>query len=222
MKNDLITIMTTAYYPNSEQGKSRADMAVRVVDSWFEHLKYNGPFAFHLSDDGSGIDYNIDPNHSIPVSMSRQDRGGIGASLNKGFKRAFENSPLVMFIVDDLMFMEDVDLNPWVKLLDYEEIGMIRIGMPHPEITGKVAYYNSKGIVLVIDRHHFAFSFRPFLVHKRFFDKYGWFEEGINALECERIYNLKYCQTAGPNIVYAFTNPWEHKGILELADIEPK
>lgn len=221
MKNDLITIMTTAYYPDSELGKARADMAVKVVDSWFEHLKYKGQFAFHLSDDGSGIDYKTNPIKSVSVTMSRQERGGIGASLNKGFETAFMESQLVLFIIDDMMLLEDVDLNPWVELFEHKDIGMIRLGLPHPGLTGKVVYY-PQGSVLLIDRHDFAFGFRPALIHKRFFDSYGLFEEGINALECERIYNLKYCQSEGPNIVYAFTNPWEHKGILELADIEPK
>ena len=88
---------------------------------------------------------------------------------------------------------------------------MVRLVPPHPGITGKVRMFPT-GWAFVVDRHHFAFAFRPALYHQRFIDAYGWFSEGTSALECERRYNEHFARTPGPEIIYALPYPWVHVG----------
>ena len=89
----------------------------------------------------------------------------------------------------------------------------------------------SQGWGLRLDPHHFAFGHRPALYHKRFFDAYGYFEEGVSALECERLYAEHFCRERPdlfaidqpcPDIVYALSYPWVHLGEAEVGDVEPE
>lgn len=232
----VITVIATTYYPDTEQARIRRQMASISVKSWVRYLQYQGPLAYHFADDGSELeDYKIFP-YSDPmngydisqinvhrdVSFSRQERKGVGASLNRSFEEAFKKSPLAMIIYnDDVMLRESIDLTPWADLLlEEEDIGAVRLGLPHPGLTGEIVLY-PQGYGLKLDKHNFAFSFRPTLFHKRFLDVYGWFLEGETALECERIYNLKFCEADGPEIIYAISVPWEHLWIMDLSDLRP-
>ncbi len=231
-----ITIIVATYYPDTEQGRIRKQMASVAVKSWIRYLHYQGQLELHIADDGSELsDYKIFPytdpmdgydisqlNIHTPVSFSRQERKGVGASLNTGFQEAFSKSPLAMIIYnDDVMLRETIDLTPWADLLmEREDIGAVRVGLPHPGLTGEVVLY-PQGYGLLVDRHNFAFSFRPTLFHKRFIDSYGWFLEGETALECERRYNIHVCESDGPDIIYALPVSWEHLWIMDLSDLRP-
>lgn len=210
---DRLTIVTTTYYPNTEQGNERYKQFRECMQSWLYGLIYDKGLGIHVADDGSEINIKY---------SSHQKRKGIGASLNTGFKKTFENSPIAMYIVDDFMLDCEININPYVELLkNNEHIGMVRIGPPHPDLTGTVKLFN-EGWALVLNRHNYAYSMRPAIYHKRFFDAYGWFDEGISCWECERLYNERFCASQGPEIVYALPNPWEHIDVLPLGQIEPE
>lgn len=210
----MVNIVTTTYYPDSERGKKRAITALYCIESWQKYLKYDGNLYIIVADDGSEI--------NMVGYDTRQERGGIGASLNAGFKKAFEKSDIAMYIVDDFMLHEEIDITPWVELLkDHQNIGMVRIGMPHPGLTGEIQLYPD-GWLMLLNKHNYAYAMRPALFHKRFFDAYGWFQEGINCWECERIYNEHVCAMKGPEIVYALPCPWTHEDILPLGQVEPE
>ena len=231
-----VTIIVATYFPDTEQGRIRKQMASVAVKSWIRYLHYQGPLELHIADDGSElVDYKIFPytdpmdgydisqlNVHIPVSFSRQERKGVGASLNIALQQAFCKSPLAMIIYnDDVMLRETIDLTPWADLLlKNDDIGAVRLGLPHQGLTGEIVLY-PQGYGLKLNKHNFAFTFRPTLFHKRFFDSYGWMLEGETALECERRYNLKFCESEGPDIIYALPIPWEHLWIMDLSDLKP-
>lgn len=212
--NDITIVITTWY---TLQIQDRIKVLQEAVNSWINHFDYDGELRFHIADDGSDVNFIIGPEHTI----SQQYRKGVGASLNAGFKQAFKISKFAMYIVDDWILHRTIDLNPWIILLtENPSIGCVRLGPPHPGITGKC--YRWKGDwFFLLDRHDYAFSMRPALYHKRFFDTYGWFTEGNSAVECERIYNEHFCSMEGPEIVYALPSFWEHKPIYILSEIEP-
>lgn len=209
---DRVTIITTTYYSNNNAGKKRYAKMLGCVKSWHDNLIFDGTLRLHVADDGSGIPHKWD---------SRQERQGVGASLNTAFKEAFKHSNIAMYIVDDWMLNSTIDINPWVKLLqNNRDIGIVRIGPPHPGLTGEVQMFN-EGFAIVLDRHNYAFAMRPALYHKRFFEYYGKFAEGISCWECERIYNEAFCASHGPDIVYALPVPWEHIDTMQLGQLEP-
>ncbi|MDZ4246457.1 MAG: hypothetical protein U1D67_04975, partial [Dehalococcoidia bacterium] len=196
----LINIVVTTYYPDSELGRMRKAAAQNVMKSW-DALVYEGHLQLIMEDDSV--------------------RKGVGASLNRGFKRAFQTSPLAMYMVDDWMLNEYYDLDPWVKLIEeHEDIGMIRLGPPHPGLTGKIVHDDNRWYMR-LDRHDYVYGMRPALYHKRFFDAYGWFKEGVSAVECEQDYNVRFCDSRGPDIIYALPTPWEHIRTLDLGELQP-
>jgi hypothetical protein len=75
-----------------------------------------------------------------------------------------------------------------------------------------------------MNRHNLVAGIRACLYHKRFFDAYGWFEEGISAWESERLYNDHFCQTEGPESVLALPLPWKEGigAVVELGEKSPR
>ncbi len=219
MKYPLLNIVTTTYFPDNAQGRRRADFAQKCIRSWNKYLHYDGPITIHIADDGSPINTILrnEPN----IVRSYGDRKGVGASLNRGLQTSFVVSPLVVYIMDDWMLEEKIHLSPWVRLLlEDKDIGIVRLGPPHPGLTGEVINY-PHGWALKLDRHHFAYGLRPAIYHKRFFDAYGWFNEGESAVETERKFNINFCESEGPCIIHAIFSPWKHMRTLDLGELEP-
>lgn len=226
----MLTIVMTTYFPPGSDGLLRHEAVDEAVESWADNLSYDGRINLHVADDGSdGPDLYLDwlrlgAREQVfgTVSRSQQHRHGVGASLNAGFRQAFETSPLVLYAVDDWKLTADLDLTPWANLLmEREDIGMVRLGLPHPWLTGNVEHDAGRWW-LNVDRHHFAFGHRPALYHRRMIGTYGWFKEGVNAYDCEIDYNDRFCAAkVPPGIALAFLHPWEHVESIELAHVEP-
>ena len=225
--NSPIKVLMTTWFPDGEDGQLRLETADKALTSWVENLKYEGKFQLHIADDGS------DPNRLMslrdrklrwepPVIFSHQQRHGVGASLNAGVFQAREEDALLLYLVDDWELLQPLDLTPWAKLLmEDESIGMVRLGPPHPWLTGQIIHHPDCDWYIKLDRHHFVYGHRPALYHRRFFDAYGLFKEGVSAYECERLYNENFCQQSGPDIVLALSHPWRHIESVELAGVMP-
>lgn len=232
-----LTCVASTYFPTGEPGRIRAAAALEALQSWSEHLIYGGQSYLHVADDGSDDSnwkhFEVALASSLSHDVTIQNRRGVGASLNAGFRAGFERSPLVFYGVDDWLLREDVDLTLWADLLlEHEDIGVVRLGPPHPGIKGFVEMFSVDheeippndemgGWFLRLRRYGFTFAHRPALYHQRFIERYGWFAEGVNAFECERLYSEHYNDTSGPDVVFALPCPWYHMDTIELADIEP-
>jgi len=219
-----VTIVVTTWFP-PDTAQERTHAVCRTLESWEKYLHYRGQLTVHLADDGSKPEHSPDWSRLIsrfPISsISWQDRQGVGASLNAGFREAFRESPIVLYAVDDWALTEDFDLDPWVNTLIQESwIGSIRLGPPHPNIRGRVQMLPD-GWGLVLDRYGYAFSFRPALYHERFYQAYGPFPEHCSALHSEQQYNEFYAATPGPEIILALPHPWEHIYSVELSAVVP-
>ena len=137
-----VTIVMTTYFTDQE----RITLAEKALRSWENFLCYSAYnyINLHIADDGSTLDWDIvDIWPGGNVSYSHQERKGVGASLNAGFKKAFETSPIVLYAVDDWKLMYDIDITHWVKvLMEREDVGMVRLGPPHPNIRGSVEAFS--------------------------------------------------------------------------------
>lgn len=228
MNHPPVIIMMTTWAPEGIVGEMRALSAKIALESWSKNLEYAGEIRLHVADDGSTYESYGRGLLNPPCSwweglatFSRQERRGVGASLNVGFKAAFAISPLAVYFVDDWRLPCLFNLTPWAELLLQDDsVGMVRFGPPHPHLTGGMRMYPS-GWGLLLDRHHFVYGFRPAMYHQRFFEAYGGFDEGLNAFECEKLYNERFCKSEGPSIVYALPYPWEHVGRIEVGDVVP-
>lgn len=194
-----VTIVVTTYLPSGGR-KERLAAFTQAIRSWGANLRYDGPLRIHIADDGS-VD-SFWPNNAEELidrhwvghpqlTTSRQERRGVGASLNTAFRAAHardDGAGIALYVVDDWELLRRYDLTPWVQLLlDDESVGMVRLGPPHPWLTGRIETFPS-GWGMRLDRHHFAFGHRPALYHPRMVEAYGAFPENVNAYECERMY----------------------------------
>lgn len=228
-------VMTTCFFD-----EQRAKIAYQTLASWAENLRYTSTIYLHVADDGGDILPDIEkmgriinktPNScmSRKITYSEQKAQGVGASLNAGFKQAFELSPYVLYLVDDWRLDQPFDITPWVYLLQQrEDVGIVRLGPPHPHLYGKIEPMTElwQGWALRLERHGLVVGHRPEIFHKRMIDYYGWFDEQVNAQECERLYSVRWAaDDQGPDIVLALPHPWFHIDQADLpstSHIDPK
>lgn len=225
VNKDIVILMTT-YFPPGEDGEKRLQAAEMATTTWLHHLQYyGGDIRIHVADDGSErhfvnqlLCFTRDRGWGN-TTLSVNQRQGVGASLNAGLQATKEE--LILHAVDDWALTQELDLAPWAWLLQHGyNIGMVRLGPPHPELRGTVQMFE-KGWYLSLQRYGFAFATRPFLARREFFEAYGPFPEELNALETERIYNQRFATQGGPMIALALPHPWEHLASIELAEVEP-
>lgn len=234
----LVVIVMTVYFPRGKDGIKRRVVDRMTLRSWKKFLVYNGTIEIIAVNDGYAVENEEDREifskfaedaTSIwgdAISFCHHERNGVGGSLNMGFDLVFQHfSPIALYAVDDWALTQPFDITPWVQLLvEREDVGMVRLGPPHPGTTGWIGAYtdNWQGWAMRLDRQGFSFGHRPALYHKRMIDSYGWFKEDCSALECEKDYVERFCQMRGPDIVLALPHPWQHIDSVELAYLDPK
>lgn len=221
-----VTIVMTTWAPAGPVGISRLLSGRAALASWVRHVKYEGEVALHIADDGSSRDIGFSLGSDAlrwDVTTSRQERHGVGASLNAGFAQAFKDDGIAAYFVDDWRLDSDLDLTPWVKLMiEDDSVGCVRLGPPHPDLSGVIKHLGPLGWVMSLDRHHYAVSQRPALYHRRFTEAYGDWPEDCNAFDCERMMNERFCASlVRVDSFYALPVPWTHVGEVEVGDVEP-
>lgn len=230
-----LTILLTTYAPAGGIGEATAAAAKYCMHQWSRRMRYPGELALHVSDDGSSLEGYATSAETPPgswwkrgpVTFSRQERHGIGASINAGLRQAFKRSPVAALLMDDWGLYWPFDFAPWVNLLEREDIGLVRLGPPHPNIVGKVELHEEAWFLRLQTDGVFV-SLRPWMVHERFMLAYGKFPEDNSVGECERIFNERVRALNGPDVVVALPTAWEwvyavpgHQPRPSLAGIDP-
>lgn len=127
----LVTIVLLTY----EDGKrNTAEITLR---STLDNLRYSGPLAVHIADDGS-IEGHVERlreiaggyAHLVTVGSTNVERAGYGRSWNMATQVCHIASPLLIPLEDDWQLMRPLDLDPLVQtLLDPAiDIQCIRLG----------------------------------------------------------------------------------------------
>lgn len=223
--------MTTWLPPDVAYSQRRLEAMEQALGSWEFNLRHNDRINLHVADDGSSPeDFEAIKDLVAPiwdrgiVTYSQQQRRGVGASLNAGLREAFQRSPIALHAVDDWQLLSALNLGPWVSFLEDEAYapGMVRF-FPHPDLTGEIKHVPPHGWAVHLDGHHFVFATRPCLWHQRFFDRYDWFAEGLNALDTELDFNVRVCQKEQPEqpIWLALPEQWRPIEAGSLAEVVP-
>ena len=225
----IVTIVLTTFLPPGHE-EERLAAACEAVDSWANLLVYEGDLVLVVEEDGHG---SLDVESAIdgywpPLFTTERGMGGVGASLNRGMHFAFQrDSPIVLYAVDDWKLTERFDITPWVEgLMSNSALGCIRLGPPHPSLTGHITIISEQwqGWAFLPHRRDGGIiaAHRPALWHHRFFHAYGPWREGVSALECERDMNARYIAGgSGPVIVIALPHPWQHIDTVSLSERIP-
>lgn len=220
--------------PNDERGAKRVLAAQKTIESWDEHLQYDGEIHLHIGDDGSHpalaeelLEFaSLATDNFAGIHASRQERHGVGASLNAGQKYAFDEvvTPITLYAVDDWSLTAPLDLNPWVRVLrEVTDVGAVRLGPPHPGIQGTVEHVgDNRWILDLAPCGGYVASQRPTLWHSRFFDTIGHWKEDCSSLECEADMNDRwYAAKGNPRIALALPHPWDHIYTVDVSDVDP-
>ncbi|GAG53218.1 unnamed protein product, partial [marine sediment metagenome] len=85
-ENGVISILVTTYIPPG--GEKRIATVEACLRSWRKHLMFSGDVHVHIADDGSAFDLEARWQSAVgdwgTFSYTRQERRGLGASLNTG------------------------------------------------------------------------------------------------------------------------------------------
>lgn len=188
-------------------GDERTEYAVRTAEAMVKHLAYP-ELAFYIADDGSNqrhLDSVLKCFEGQPVSGWHTIPGGTyGANVNKAYAAVKDISKLTMWIEDDWVLRDRLDLYPYAALLmEQESIGMVRLGYLNLNMSGKV-FGHSGRLYWRLDRDadDYVFTGHPSVRHNRFFDAYGNYQEGLNPGLTELSYGLQYRRGSGPDIVW--------------------
>jgi len=195
----------------------RPNVAMTTIRGLKDNLEYPADkIGWHIADDGSGIDYinklanEIGPNYQISVSDAA--RGGVGKSMNLGIEAALLRSDLWLHMEDDWNLVQKLDISSSVRLLvENDKVGMVRLNYLSTDVVGKVEGMSDE-LWWVLNRkcYHYTFSGGPSLRHRRFYEAYGAYEEGLGPGETEDNYCWKFNMSSGPAVVWPAWYP--HRG----------
>ena len=227
-----VAIIQTVWFPPLGS-RERLGVARRSLESW---ARFTGAtLRLHIADDGSDADL-LDI-HSAPwprATRTVTPRLGCGGSLNAGLHYVIEHeiADLIFYGVDDWELVEDLDLTPSIALLESGAADIVRFGPTHPNLRGRVARSDIPGaewsLLYDWDGGGYVFGWRPALYHRRLFDRFGYFAEGVAAIEAERIYNehlFNRCPETRPRVFHApnctLAGPFRHIDTVELGEDNP-
>jgi hypothetical protein len=234
MKLPPLTIVMTMFIPpqgGPYGGFSRFQSAKQTIMSWGRHMRYSGELRLYVANDSVAITEEeaeeIKKYSALSTAVVHTHGLGLGGALNEGLRRSFEDSPLAIYADDSYSLIEDINFDPWATvLMRNDDIGAVSLMPPRPEQSGGRCLYfhqiRTEGVAgVVFERQGYTWNGRPLMYHKRFFDVYGWTPEGGTGYEWEQQYAEHFTATPGPDVLYAFIDPWQHVWSVLLGNAPP-
>lgn len=207
----------------------RTELAVRTVQGIENNLRWPN-FSWHIADDGSSPEHRQAIEQAIGsrhyTTWSNAERGGVGRSMNFGQRESFKRADFVLWLEDDWELCQPLDLRPCVELLrDDVSLGMVRLGYISPGIKGGLISGAGRLWWKLDKGPTYTFTGHASLRHKRFYQVYGDYPEGLAPGATELHYCGRFNGTEGPAVVVpAWTGEWGvfgHIGGDSLKDVEP-
>lgn len=191
----------------------RTEYALATIRGIFRHLKYHGDIHWYVADDGSDelhIRSVFDElaKHQANVMGYHSEHISYGAGANKAWRAANELSNLTFWLEDDWELNSDLDLTPYAKvLLDYEDVGMVRLGLLNQYMAGVSVGYGDRLYWrlerVATDNASPVFTGHPSLRHSRYRSMYGEYIENLGPGDTELAYAYRFrIATNGPCILW--------------------
>lgn len=183
----------------------RTRLALATIRSVKEKIVYPN-IGFHIADDGSRNGHvelllqEIGPNYEVTITNSA--RGGVGRSMNFGTIECHKRADLILHLEDDWVLNEKLDIQPMVDLLMKDtSIGMVRLGLVTLDMQGTTISSNGHIWWRLNKGPPYTFNGHPSLRHKRFFEAYGPYREGLKPGETEVSMCWQFNNLTGPYVV---------------------
>jgi len=202
----------------------RTKEALETIYSTFNHLKYPAEsIRWYVADDGSSDEHHsailraIETNggqlageHNERFRKDKTYNCGIG--WNKGLGICHQYSDFVLWLEDDWKMENDIELMPYVKLLEEnEKVGIVTFRILSQGADVHTVGYNGEMFLKYFRTTQYAYSGNPLLRHARYTKHYGWLAEdrspGLIELHQDDQYRLD--TKNGPEIWRpAGLDPW--------------
>lgn len=206
------------------QTYKRTEYALRTIGAARELLHYDGPLYWYMADDGSPKEHIHAVMDALGTMNGHTMRRGYGANANAAWDTASSISALSLFLEDDFVLTQPLDLTPHAyALMDSEDLGMIRLGYidgskldPVQEFAGRRYHTIPRDWP---DTSFYAFTGHPSLRHRRYREAYGDYPTGLGPGDTELAYAYQYRVGSGPLIVWPEGYPeqglWDHIGQIK-------
>jgi len=184
---------------------ARTQYAVSTIKSVRQHLAYPD-VRWYVADDGSSEDHVaavVDALDGANVVGLHSERKSYGWGANRGIRFARKQGDLMLFLEDDWVLTQTLDL--WqdaAVLMEHEETGMVRQGYLNNGIFGEAKSYGNEMYWRLRDGDFKNFTGHPSLRHVRFHDFAGFYPEDLQPGETELGMAWQYAQrvNALPNM----------------------
>ncbi len=190
----------------------RLPLALRTLTGLRVNLEYPGPLHVHIADDGSGGDHierlvaeaRLDP-RVVSVTSTNAGRAGVGASMNMGQRVCWQRSDFVLWLEDDWELYRRLNLCTAVRCLqECLDVGMIRYGYLQKGMTGTIKAGGGDlwWRLSWESEDPYVFAGHAALRHKRFYEAYGDYPEGLAPGETEAAMAVRVNERRGPVILW--------------------
>ncbi len=198
---------------------NRVEILKGTLRHLFEHLQYPD-LRWFVADDGSDDGTQAMLRDEFPqVHLVQSQRVGLGANANAGLAAAFQETPYLLQLQDDLWLLKPLDLRWHVeRLMQNEADAYIRLwGVAGHRYIAELdgAYWRLRWDCPDL----YVASDRPHLKHHRFHEAFGWYPEGLKTAETEEAWchQTKDIAARGPapNVLIPVNfdeSQWEHVG----------
>lgn len=186
------------------QTYERTDYAKRTIKAAKENLIYPD-LRWYIADDGSPKKHFNAVKRALrgqDIIGSHNEDLGYGATANKALRAADDISPITLWLEDDWELKRPLDLADYVALLEEDQgAGMIRLAHIPIDLEGITGGWRGQILLRLYATRQYFFSGNPSLRHRRFFEAYNLYPEGLKPGETELKYDEQIQATGGgPNI----------------------
>lgn len=200
----------------------RTEEALRTIQSTCENLVYpRENIGWYVADDGSPTEHHnallqVLEAYSMLVIGHHNDRfrtddsHNCGVGWNKGLGLCHQWTDFVLFLEDDWVLEQTLDLVPYVKLLtEREDVGIVTFRILSTDADVRTIGHNGEMFLKYLRTTQYAYSGNPLLRHARYAQSYGWFAEDRNPGLIELHQDDQYRLRQGPDIWRpAGLDPW--------------
>lgn len=190
--------------------EGREGLAKRSIKALNKNLLYDGELAFVMTCEKGSESYGDNVLECVPghwTPYCRYESGSCGYRWNRAINDIFGTFPPIYYRAeDDFELQNELDITPYVKLLmEREDVGMVRLGLMPINLNLRSVGYDGRIYMDVLPTADYRFSGNPGLIHKRFHDAYGLYDEHCNPGDTEVKMDWQTRQIDGPRIWM----PWD-------------
>lgn len=217
-------IITTFYDPRYMDIRARRAIRYETSVSVLDMLDPEPSHVFVVDDHSVEPPFDASSWETI-IRASDFDSRGVGASMNRGMTAAkTAGFDYALYAVDDWMAKTKMRLEQplrYMQTLGSDILG-IRLGLPHPDMTGTFRHTTEFGWYVDLDPHHYVVSHRPTLWNIAGVRALGGWPENCSALACEHEMNQRWIHAASrPQMLYWLPTTFDHIEGASLSALDP-